>query len=165
MVIILMGVAGSGKTTIGLLLAQELQWDFYDADDFHPPGNINKIRRGLALNDDDRLPWLLELQKVIGTWLSGGKNVILACSALKAKYRRMLIRDPMNMRLVYLRGDVGLLKHRVRERKDHFLSNELLPSQFKALEEPTDALTVDVDRSPEEIVKQITDTWKISRRN
>ncbi len=77
----------------------------------------------------------------------------------------MLIRDPMNMRLVYLRGDVGLLKHRVRERKDHFLSNELLPSQFKALEEPADALTVDVDRSPEEIVKQITDTWKISRRN
>jgi gluconokinase len=161
MVIILMGVAGSGKSTIGLLLAQELQWDFYDADDFHPPGNINKMRRGLALNDDDRLPWLLELQKVIGAWLSGGKNTILACSALKVEYRRMLIQDPMNMRLVYLRGDVGLLEHRVRERKDHFLSNELLPSQFTALEEPADALIVDVDRSPAEIVKQITDTWEI----
>ncbi len=161
MVIILMGVAGSGKTTIGLLLAQELQWDFYDADDFHPPDNINKMRRGIALNDDDRLLWLLELQKVIGAWLSGGKNTILACSALKAEYRRMLIQDPMNMRLVYLRGDVGLLEHRVRERKDHFLSNELLPSQFTALEEPADALIVDVDRSPAEIVKQITDTWEI----
>jgi len=161
MVILLMGVAGSGKTTIGLLLAQELKWDFYDADDFHPPGNIDKIQRGLALTDDDRLPWLRNLQRVIRDWLSEGKNAVLACSALKGEYRRMLLQDPMSMRLVYLRSDLRLLEHRIAERKGHFFTKELLPSQFAALEEPAEGLIVDVSRSPGEIVEQIRDALEI----
>lgn len=161
MVILLTGIAGSGKTTIGLLLAEKLQWDFFDADDFHPPGNIDKMRRGLALTDEDRLPWLQKLQGCIGSWLSAGKNAILACSGLKAEYRRMLIQDPMRMRLVFLRGSADLLERRLAKRKDHFLRKELLPSQFEALEEPEEALIVDVDRSPNEIVKEIRDALKI----
>ncbi len=161
MIILLMGVAGSGKTTVGLLLAQELQWDFYDADDFHPPANIDKMRRGLALDDDDRFPWLQALQQVIRDWLSEGKNAVLACSALKAEYRQMLLQDPQRMRLVFLSGEVSLIEERVAGREGHFLPKELLPSQFAALEIPEGGLIVDVGRSPGEIVKEIRDSLGI----
>ena len=161
MIILLMGVAGSGKTTVGLLLTQALQWDFYDADDFHPPANMDKMRRGLALDDDDRFPWLQALQQVIRDWLSEGKHAVLACSALKAEYRQMLLQDPLRMRLVFLSGEVSLIEERVARREGHFLPKELLPSQFAALEIPEGGLVVDVARFPGEIVKEIRDSLGI----
>jgi gluconokinase len=151
-----MGVAGSGKTTIGRLLSDELGWRFYDADDFHPPANVAKMSAGIALNDDDRAPWLHALRARIQKSLSSGENAVLGCSALKAAYRTILQPLPDEpIRLVYLRGSASILADRLANRPGHFMKTGMLTSQLSTLEEPSDALTVDVVLPPAEIVARI----------
>ncbi|MCC3427529.1 MAG: gluconokinase [Microcoleus sp. PH2017_29_MFU_D_A] len=155
MIIMVMGVSGSGKTTVGKLLAESLNWDFSDADDFHPPGNIEKMSRGIPLEDADRLPWLLHLQGTIDRWLLENKNVVLACSGLKASYREMLFRDKQRMKIVYLKGDFELFAARLKTRENHYMKADLLSSQFATLEEPENAIIIDASQPLEVIVRQI----------
>ena len=136
MVIILMGVSGSGKTTIGQRLAQELGWPFYDGDQLHPQANIAKMRQGMPLTDEDRWPWLQALRAHIATCMQRGVSAVLACSALKQAYREYLIVDETEVKLVYLKGDYDLIHTRLAQRHGHFMPPELLASQFVALEEP-----------------------------
>jgi len=119
MIVIVIGVTGSGKTTIGSLLAEQLGWYFADADDFHPPQNVEKIRHGIALDDDDRAPWLHRLREAIKDWIVQGNSVVLACSALKRSYRRELAVGP-EVRFVYLKGSAGQVAERLRMRHGHF---------------------------------------------
>lgn len=154
MVIILMGVTGSGKTTIGRLLSEQLDWKYYDADDFHSEANVKKMHSGIPLNDEDRKPWLEALSGLIRKSLERGENIVLACSALKESYRDYLLLNE-RVRLVYLKGDYKLIRKRLNERRDHYMNPKLLDSQFETLEEPADALQVDVSSTPEEIVKVI----------
>src|SRR5215469_5430931 len=154
MVILLMGVTGSGKTTIGQALAESLDWQFIDADDFHPPPNVAKMRAGIPLDDADRAPWLAALRTRIVGWLNSEANVVLACSALKQAYRDEVVVSP-DVRVVYLRGSSELITARLKQRHGHYMDPRLLSSQFATLEEPRDALVVDVDASVDEIVKQI----------
>ena len=155
MILIVMGVSGSGKTTVGKLLAQSLNWDFSDADDFHPSANIEKMSLGIPLEDADRLPWLLQLQTTIDWWLLENKNVVLACSALKASYREMLCRNEQRIKIVYLKGDFELFAARLKNRENHYMKADLLSSQLDTLEEPEDAIIVDASQPVEVIVGQI----------
>ncbi|MBW4687210.1 MAG: gluconokinase [Komarekiella atlantica HA4396-MV6] len=155
MIILVMGVSGSGKTTIGLLLADALHWEFKDADAFHSPANIEKMRLGIPLSDADRIPWLQDLQRAIAQWLQEDKNVVLACSALKASYRQFLSLDSDRIKLVYLKGSFEVIQNRLQERHNHFMTEKLLKSQFDALEEPPDAMYVDVSDPPEMIVEYL----------
>jgi gluconokinase len=149
-----MGPAGSGKTTIGELLAAQLGWQFADGDNFHSPANIEKISHGIPLTDSDRLPWLDSIREAISEWLSRHKNVVLACSALKRTYRdRLLI--SRDVKLVYLKGSYDLLRQRLHARKGHYATEQILTSQFTDLEEPTDALIIDVSPPPQEIAAEI----------
>ena len=148
-----MGVVGAGKTTVGSLLARKLNWQFADADDFHPPANVEKIRQGIALGDSDRAPWLAELRNAILQWSKQGQNAVLACSALKRKYRDQLTVD--GVRFIYLKGDCELIEQRLRSRTGHFASDLILKSQFEDLERPVDAITVEIDQSPAAIVAEI----------
>ena len=154
MVIVLMGVAGSGKTTVGLALAESLNWQFVDADNFHSPANVAKMQAGIPLNDSDRTPWLASLHGTIEDWSRKNISVVLACSALKESYRKQLLVSPA-IKLVYLRGDTGLISQRLSERHGHYMNPALLSSQFATLEEPTDALVLDVHAPVPEIVSQI----------
>jgi gluconokinase len=154
MIIIVMGVVGAGKTTVGRLLAAQLGWEFADADDYHPWANVEKIRRGIPLDDNDRLPWLRELRAAIMNWQSQGRNGVLACSALKKSYREELtIGD--DVRFVYLRGSADVIEQRLRLRKGHFADDQILASQFADLEEPESAISVSILQSPEQIVAEI----------
>lgn len=155
MIILVMGVSGSGKTTIGQLLAKSLNWEFCDADALHPAANIKKMSRGIPLDDADRKPWLQQLQQAIARWLQADKDMVLACSALKAAYRQILLQDKERMRLVYLRGDFELIQERLRSRPHHYMSSDLLQSQFDTLEEPSEAIYFEVFQPPEVIVHQI----------
>ncbi|TAF94309.1 MAG: gluconokinase [Oscillatoriales cyanobacterium] len=137
------------------MLAESLNWDFSDADDFHPPGNIEKMSRGIPLEDADRLPWLLHLQGTIDRWLLENKNVVLACSGLKASYREMLFRDKQRMKIVYLKGDFELFAARLKTRENHYMKADLLSSQFATLEEPENAIIIDASQPLEVIVRQI----------
>ncbi|HEY9874874.1 MAG TPA: gluconokinase, GntK/IdnK-type, partial [Candidatus Obscuribacterales bacterium] len=121
MIIIIMGVTGTGKTTIGKLLAEALVWDFRDADFFHSQANIEKMQSNIALEDEDRLPWLMSMQQAIDGWLHENKNIVLACSALKADYRQILCRDPKRMPIVYLHGSFELIAERLSKRENHFM--------------------------------------------
>ena len=154
MILVVMGVTGSGKTTIGVLLSRRLGWDFVDADSFHSAANVEKIRQGIALDDADRAPWLRSLRTAMEGWVAEHKNVVLACSALKKTYRDELCITG-ETRFVYLKGSYDLIYQRLRQRHGHFASETILASQFAALEEPDDAITVDIDRSEEEIVGEI----------
>jgi carbohydrate kinase (thermoresistant glucokinase family) len=154
MVVVLMGVTGSGKTTIGRLLSQELGWSYYDADDFHPSINIEKMSSGTPLNDDDRRPWLEILSRLIRDCLERGERAVLACSALKESYREFLLVDE-RVKLIYLKGDYGIIQKRLNERRGHYMNPALLDSQLETLEEPESGLQVDISLSPEEIVKKI----------
>ena len=155
MVIILIGVAGAGKTTIGKLLAQELGWPFYEGDLLHPQTNIEKMKQGLALTDEDREPWLDNLQKLINGLIHRGQPGIVACSVLKRAYREHLQRDNEGARFIYLKGDYDLVRKRLEERKDHFMVADLLDSQFRTLEEPEGLLVVDILQEPEFIVSSL----------
>jgi gluconokinase len=156
MVIILMGVTGSGKTTIGRGLARELGWDFYDADDFHPAANVEKMSRGVPLEDSDRAPWLAALGELVRGRVRRGENAVLACSALKESYRDRLLVDE-RVKLVYLKGEYSLIQERLLDRRGHFMKASLLDSQFDALEEPGRALRVEVSSPPAEIIRTIRD--------
>ncbi|HJU03604.1 MAG TPA: gluconokinase [Nitrospiraceae bacterium] len=155
MIIIVMGTSGSGKSTVGKRLANVLRWTFVDADAYHSPANIEKMGHGIPLTDEDRLPWLMELRGHVGRWLEEGKNVVLACSALKAAYRDLLMADQKQMQLVYLKGSYELFRDRMLHRQHHYMPEELLRSQFEILEEPADALTVDAEGPPEVLVQNI----------
>jgi gluconokinase len=156
MILLLMGVAGSGKTTLGRLLASDLGWPFYDADDFHPPANVAKMAAGTPLTDADRAPWLRALRERIEQSLAANENAIIACSALKASYRQILQPVPTEpIRLVYLRGSPELLAGRLAGRSGHFMKPGMLASQLATLEEPPDALIADIARPPEKIVAHL----------
>jgi len=154
MIVIMMGVVGSGKTTVGKLLASQLGWEFADADDFHPHSNVGKISRGIALTDEDRGPWLDHLREAIARWIAAGKSVVLACSALKRAYRAKLFVGSQ-VRFVYLKGSAALIADRLRSRHGHFAGESILASQLSDLEEPEKAITVDIRDTPEQIVAEI----------
>jgi gluconokinase len=155
MIVVVMGVTGAGKTTVGRLLAERLGGVFLDADDFHPAENVEKMRAGRPLTDDDRWPWLARLNEVLAVRARRGESVVLACSALKRSYREALARDVAGLRIVYLRGTRELLADRLAARKGHYMNPALLDSQLETLEEPADALVASVDAAPELIVDQI----------
>jgi gluconokinase len=157
MVVIVIGVSGSGKTTIGRLLAARLGWEFHDADDLHSQGNRDKMHRGIALTDADRWPWLHAVRAVVQRCLEQHRSAVIACSALKQSYRGLLMTDAARVRFVYLQGPRDLIMERLSHRTGHFFDPHLLESQFETLEEPLDAVTVDIAKRPEEIVDEITD--------
>ena len=150
-----MGVSGSGKTTLGKALAQRLGWDFFDADDFHPPANIVKMAAGVPLSDSDRAPWLASLHEQLLSTLKAGRHPVLACSALKDKYRAQLLEGMDGIAIIYLKGSYDLIFSRMSIREGHYMKPEMLKSQFDALEEPKDAVVLDVEMSLEEMIDTI----------
>lgn len=155
MVIILMGVTGSGKTTVGEELAKDLGWVYYDADDFHPEANVQKMAQGMPLNDEDRWPWLEILSVEIGKWVTAEGGVILGCSALKQSYRDVLVGGRDGVKIVHLKGAKELIAHRLETRVHQYMPASLLDSQFNTLEEPRDALSVDIAPAPPAIAAAI----------
>jgi gluconokinase len=166
-VVIVMGVSGCGKSTVGALLALHLRWEFEDADWFHPAANVDKMHSGIPLTDEDRRPWL----NAVAAWIdktrcSGGHDVV-ACSALKRRYRDVLIGDRPDVRLVYLKGDETLIARRIATRHEHFMPRSLLHSQFEALEEPgphENPVIVSIKPRPREIVAQILSALNMAER-
>ena len=157
MIVIIFGVSGAGKTTVGKLLSRELSWRFIEADHFHSAANIEKMRSGRPLTDEDRWPWLERLREDINGFVAGRENAVLACSALKRAYRDYL-RVSDGVKFVFLRGDFALIQKQLRSRSAHFMNPALLQSQFDDLEEPRpteDVLSIDLGRTPEEIVNDI----------
>ena len=158
--IIVMGVAGCGKTTVGELLARRLGWNFYDADAFHPAENVAKMANGTPLDDLDRAPWLAALHALISTSLKENRPAVLACSALKESYRQQLLDGNEGVQIVYLKGTYDLIWSRISQRKDHYMKPQMLQSQFDTLEEPTNALTFDISLPVNEIVEGILEQLK-----
>jgi gluconokinase len=150
-----MGVSGSGKTSVGKALADRLGWQFYDADDFHPPENIAKMANGMPLDDSDRVLWLAALHDLISSSLKADRPGVLACSALKEHYRQQLLNGNRDVQLIYLKGNYDLIWSRMQTRSDHYMKPSMLKSQFATLEEPVNALTVEISRSVCVIVQQI----------
>lgn len=153
-IIIIMGVSGSGKTTIGKLLSSKLDIQFCDADDFHPPSNINKLKNGLALDDIDRKPWLETLAILIKEW-SNSSGAVLACSALKESYRKKLEQYTDKIEWIYLAGSYEVIKNRLEQRENHFMKSNLLQSQFDTLEIPKYGLHINIDQKEKEVVTEI----------
>lgn len=151
MIIILMGVSGSGKTTVGRLLAENMGWSYYDGDDFHGRENIDKMARGLALNDDDRSLWLDSITQHIRVLVERQQDAVFSCSALKQQFRNKLLLASDHIGFVYLKGSMRLIKERLAARQSHFFKADLLLSQFDALEEPSDVMVADIDQSPAQI--------------
>ena len=167
MIVIIFGVSGAGKTTIGKLLAEELGWRFCEADDFHPRANIDKMRRGIPLTDGDREPWLNSLRELIERCIAEGQNAALACSALKRVYRNHL-RVSLEVKLVFLRGDYALVAEQLGHRRGHFMNPGLLRSQFADLEEPhpeEEVLTIQLGRPPHELVEEIKTKLRLAHRS
>lgn len=160
MIVVVMGVTGSGKTTIGRQLAAKLGWSYFDADDFHPSANVEKMSGGEPLNDADRLPWLETLRDLIRDSLAREQNAVLACSALKRSYRDYLLRDE-RVKLVYLKGDRQLIQARLQERQGHYMDPALLDSQFDILEEPDAETQFEITSSPDEIVRAIAERLQL----
>ncbi len=154
-IVILMGVSGSGKSTIGQLLAEDLDWRFYEGDDFHPKANVDKMRRGIALTDEDRDAWLAALDHLIQDLIGEGQSAVIACSALKQEYRDRLVAKRNEVASVYLKGDYDLTRERLLSREDHFMKADLLTSQFDTLEKPEGVLAVDSAQGPDVIINQI----------
>jgi len=157
-VMVVMGVSGSGKSTIGALLARRLRWEFEYADWLHPAANIDKMHNGIPLTDEDRRPWLEAVAAWIDKTRSSGGHAIVACSVLKRRYRDVLIGERTDVRLVYLKGDETLIARRIATRHEHFMPRSLLRSQFEALEEPgpdETPVTVSIEPQPREIVAKI----------
>lgn len=155
MVIVLMGVTGSGKTTVGEQLAQQLGWTYYDADDFHPEVNVRKMASGTPLTDEDRWPWLKTLSVAIDQWLQAKQGAILGCSALKQSYRDILVSERPGVQIVHLKGPKALIAQRLETRQHRYMPTSLLDSQFATLEEPRDALSVDIGPAPAAIAATI----------
>ena len=159
MIVIVMGVCGTGKTTVGRLIAERIGARFEEGDRFHPKANVEKMSRGEPLDDEDRWPWLESIGESIDEWQRAGEDVVLACSALKERYREILLGDRPDMRLVHLHGTQDLISERMAQRQHHFMPASLVPSQFAALEPPApDAhvFAADVVQSPEAIADEIT---------
>jgi gluconokinase len=150
-----MGVSGSGKTTVGKLLAQKLDWTYFEGDEFHSAGNIEKMSKGIALNDGDRLPWLASIKKTVDQCIECGSNAVVACSALRRSYRCILAANVSEIRFVYLKGDWAIIRQRMAFREGHYMKAGMLESQFDSLEEPDDAIVVDIGDSPQRIVSHI----------
>ncbi len=153
--ILVMGVAGSGKSTVGQRLSEALRWPFIDGDDHHPPANVAKMSAGIPLEDEDRWPWLRRLHELMAEADRDGRSVVIASSALKQRYRDVLAGDLVDVRVVYLRGDFDLLMERLSMRRGHFMKPQMLHSQMAALEEPDDALVLDVARPVDELVAEV----------
>jgi len=154
MFILVMGVTGSGKTTVGKLLSAAMGWPFYDADDFHSPENVRKMASGVPLTDEDRGPWLQELHELISRHNERGENGVLACSALKAVYRSILSADA-DVAVVYLKAHPDLIRSRLDSRSSHYMPQRLIGSQFLDLEEPKEGIIIDAAWPPEQIVETI----------
>ena len=154
MIVVLMGVSGSGKTTVGRLLASRLGWRFVDADDYHPAANVARLRAGIPLTDADRRPWLERLETLVDDACARGESLVLACSALKHAYRDYL-REGTCVTFVFLEGSEALIQERLRQRRGHFMNPALLHSQFETLEPPADAVRVAIDSPPEQIAAEI----------
>jgi gluconokinase len=154
MIVIVMGVTGSGKTTVGMLLAKRLGWDFLDADDFHSAANKAKMHQGVPLTDADRMPWLEAMHTKLLQLHSEKRNAVLSCSALKQSYRDVLM-DGVQAKVVYLKGSYDFIANRLRSRKGHFADEHILAGQFADLEEPKNAVVVDIAPSAEKIVDEI----------
>ena len=153
MVILVMGVTGAGKTTVGKLLAQRLGWQFLDGDDFHPPENIEKIKRGISLTDADREPWLAAIHARLSDYTAKNQDEVLACSALKQKYREKLAAG-LDMRICYLKGSFKEIRSHIEHRTGHFAGEAILAGQFADLEEPGDAVVLDAKATPEVNVRE-----------
>ena len=167
MIVIIFGVSGAGKTTIGKLLAEDLGWQFYEGDDFHPLANIEKMRSGRPLTDEDRWPWLDRLRDQITRSLAAKENAVLSCSALKRAYRERL-RVSDDVKFVFLCGDYALVEKQLRRRHGHFMNPDLLRGQFTDLEEPEadeDVLTIELGRTPQELVEDIKTRLHLAREN
>jgi gluconokinase len=163
-ILVVMGVSGSGKTTIGTQLALALRWDFEDADWFHPTRNIDKMHAGIPLTDEDRAPWLIAIADFIDEARVAGQHAVVTCSALKRRYRAVIVDNRPDVRLIYLKGDVELIGRRIATRHEHFMPASLLQSQFDALEEPgadENPIVVSIAPRPREIVAEILDALKM----
>ncbi|MCW5621699.1 MAG: gluconokinase [Burkholderiales bacterium] len=165
MIVVLMGVAGSGKTTVGEALAARLGWSYFDADDFHPPANVEKMRAGIPLGDADRWPWLDRLNALLHEQARAGRDAVLACSALRQVYRERIERGGVDVRWVHLEGSATLIEQRMQARQGHYMPASLLRSQFAILEKPPAALNMDIDRPPQAIVSDIIAGLGLSERD
>jgi gluconokinase len=152
--VIIMGVSGCGKTTIGCRLAKQLGWRFIESDNFHSNENVQKMASGIPLTDEDRQPWLDSLHAALVDCSRTNQSLVMACSALKEKYRQVLKSDIKNIIFIYLKGDYDLIWQRMKTRQ-HFMKPEMLRSQFEALEEPLDAIVIDISRSPDQMIEDI----------
>jgi gluconokinase len=153
-IVVVMGVTGAGKTTVGRLLARELEWEFVEGDDFHPESNLERMRQGIPLHDADRRPWLERLQSEIARRDANGRSLVVACSGLKRDYRKTLAAE-RRVEFVYLKGSAQQIAERLRERQGHFADERILPRQFADLEEPDTAVVADIGAAPEKIVREI----------
>jgi gluconokinase len=163
--ILIMGVSGSGKSTVGKKLAEILSWSFIDGDDYHSPENITKMRGGIPLTDSDRAGWLRDLHELLRQHVEENTPVILACSALKKVYREKLGAGIPGLKIVYLRGDFKLILRRIQEREGHYMGAEMLKSQFGDLEQPAQALTIEVNQDTDSIVGEIIKSLGLRRNN
>lgn len=157
MIIVVMGVAGAGKSSIGQLLASELRCEFLDGDSLHPPANIHKMTVGIPLTDADRVPWLAAIHARIVESFERGRNLVVACSALRQRYRETLA-NGVSITWVYLKGSEEVIRARLLERQHHFMKAEMLASQFADLEEPTDAIVIDVEMAPSVAAREVLGT-------
>lgn len=164
MIVVIMGVTGSGKSTVGSRLASDLGWPYYDADDFHPPENVERMQSGVPLTDAHRQPWLQAIRRRMDEVITRGQSAVIGCSALKASYREVLGAGDENVHFVYLRGDEALLAERLRHRVGHFMNPRLLGSQLETLEEPASALRVEIALPLSAQVRRIREELALSRR-
>jgi len=161
MIVLVMGTTGAGKTTVGKLLAEKLNWTFLDADDFHPATNIAKMKQGIPLTDADRVPWLAAIHEELARQNAAGKDCVLACSALKNGYRET-IGAGLPMKTVYLKGSYEEMRAHILARHGHFAGEGILAGQFRDLEEPSDAIVVSVHHAPENIVEEVLRELKLA---
>lgn len=158
-----MGVSGSGKTTVGKAVSNKFGWKYYEGDEYHPAENVEKMKNWIPLNDEDRLPWLLSLRKVIEEAISKRENIVISCSALKEAYRKIL-KVSEEVKFIYLKGSYDLIRKRMEERIPHFFKPEMLKSQFDVLKEPQQAIEIDISKSSESIIGDLIDKINAVRK-